>query len=82
MNAMDVAQNITILSYNLYVFISISTPCNQSTIRTAMLVIFYCVLNVYCCLYPLILSTQQIDKLLVAQTHLLYVQVQMSIDTQ
>ena len=82
MNAMDVAQNITICGHNFYVFISISVHCNQSTILTALLVIFYCLLNVYCCLYPLILSTQQINELLVAQTPLLYVQVQMSIDTQ
>jgi len=77
-----VAHNITIWGHNVYVFISISTCCNQSTIRTALLVIFYCVLNVYCCLYPLISSTQQINKLLVAQTPLLYVQVEISIDTQ
>jgi len=81
-NAIDVAQNITIWGHNFYVFISNSTRCNQSTIRTALLVIFYCVLNVYCCLYPLILSTQQIKKLLFAQTPLLNVQVQISIDTQ
>jgi len=53
-NVIDVAQNITIWGHNLYVFISISTRCNQSKIRTAFLVIFYCVLNVYCCLYLLI----------------------------
>ena len=81
MNTIDVAQNITIWGHDFYVFISISTRCNQSTIRTALLVIFYCVLNVYCCLYPLILSTKQINKLLVAQTPLLSVQVQISIDS-
>jgi len=53
-NAIDVAQNITIWGHNFYVFISISICCNQSTIWTALLVIFYCLLNVYCCLYPLI----------------------------
>ena len=84
MNAIDVAQyyNITIWGHNLYLFISISTRCNQSIILTSLLVIFYCVLNLYRCLYPLILSTQQTNKLLAAQTPLLYVQVQMSIDTQ
>jgi len=55
-NAIDVAQNIAIWGHNFYVFISISTRCNQSKIRTALLVIFYCVKCVL-----LSLSTDLID---------------------
>jgi len=50
-NAIDVAQNITIWSHNFYVFISISIRCNQPKIWTALLLIFYYMSHIYWCLY-------------------------------
>jgi len=51
-NATDVAQNIKTWVLHFYIFISLPIFCRMLKNWTALLVIFYCVLNVYCCLSP------------------------------
>ena len=84
MNATDVAQNIKIWDLHFYIFISVPISCKKLKIWTGLLVIFYCVLNVYCCFTPRtdLIEPQKIKPVLGAQTTLLYVQVQISTGTQ